>query len=105
MLLPPGVVESGPWQDDSPVFPLKSTCFLINEPGTCGSVFRQFPRGLCCALPASSRSLTATPFRGDVALKDHDHIGHGLMSIVSGDVEGAGLGAQSIAPAEFRGVS
>ena len=25
--------------------------FLINGPGACGSVFRQFPREPCCALP------------------------------------------------------
>ena len=77
--------------------------FLINEPGTCGSVFRQFPSEPCCALPESSRKLTSTPFREAVVLKDH--IGHSLKSIGSGDVEGVGLGAQSIAPAEFRGVS
>ena len=81
---------------------LKERFFLINEPGAFGSAFRQFPRGPCCALPESSRKLTSTPFRGAGALKDH--IGHGLKSVVSGDVEGPGLGAQSIAPAEFRGV-
>ena len=61
----------------------------------------QFPREPRCALPESSRNLTSTPFRGAGALKGY--IGHSLKSIGSGDVEGAGLGAQSIAPAEFRG--
>ena len=69
----------------------------------CGSVFRQFPRKPGCTLPESSRKLTSTPFRWARALKDH--IGHGLKPIGSGDVEGAGLGAQTPAPAEFRGVS
>ena len=66
-------------------------------------VFRQFPREPCCALPESSRKLTSTPFRGAGALKDH--IGHSLKPVGSGDVEGAGLGGQATAPAEFCGVS
>ena len=59
----------------------------------CGSVFRQFPREPCCALPEYSRNLTSTLVRGAGAQKNHIGHAHDLKSIISGDVKGAGLGA------------